>query len=127
MFESVTNKIKVEVSPTYVSGQSDPAKSYYYFEYRVRIINQGEKPVQLLRRHWLIKDAFGTMEEVTGDGVIGMQPTLKPGDIFEYSSFCPLATPTGSMQGTYYMKDSGGAEIAVEIPLFILTEPNHYH
>jgi len=127
MFQSTTKKIKVEVHPSYIQDQSDPAQSYYYFSYRVRISNEGEKPVQLLRRHWIIKDAFGQMEEVSGDGVVGQQPTLKPGDIFEYSSFCPLSTPTGSMQGTYYMKASGGEEIEVEIPMFILSEPNHYH
>ncbi len=127
MFESTTKKIKVEVHPTYLRDQSDPAQNYYYFSYKVRIINEGEKPVQLVRRHWVIKDAFGVMEEVSGDGVVGMQPMLKPGETFEYSSFCPLSTPTGSMQGTYYMKGSNGEEIEVEIPLFILTEPNHYH
>ena len=127
MFESTTQKIKVEVHPSYVRDQSNPAQNYYYFTYRVRIVNQGENPVQLLRRHWIIKDAFGEMEEVSGDGVIGQQPTLRPGDVFEYSSFCPLATPTGSMQGTYYMRSSAGVEIAVEIPLFVLSEPNHYH
>jgi ApaG protein len=119
--------IKVEVQPSYVREQSDPAQSYYYFSYKVRISNQGESPVQLVRRHWVIKDAFGQMEEVTGEGVVGMQPTLKPGDVFEYSSFCPLSTPTGSMQGKYYMRGPKGEEIEVEIPLFILSEPNHYH
>ena len=119
--------IKVEVHPSYVRDQSDPAQSYYYFSYKVRISNQGDAPVQLLRRHWVIKDAFGVMEEVSGDGVVGMQPLLKPGEIFEYSSFCPLSTPTGSMQGKYYMKGSNGEEIEVDIPMFILSEPNHYH
>lgn len=127
MFESTTQKIKVEVHPSYVRDQSDPQSSYYYFSYKVRISNQGDKPVQLVRRHWVIKDAFGQMEEVSGDGVVGMQPLLKPGESFEYSSFCPLSTPTGSMQGTYYMKGSNGEEIQVEIPMFILSEPNHYH
>ncbi len=119
--------IKVEVQPSYVREQSDPAQSYYYFAYRVRIINEGGVPLKLMRRHWIIKDAFGQMEEVTGDGVVGQQPLLKPGETFEYSSFCPLSTPTGSMSGKYYMKDEKGVEIEVEIPLFILSEPNHYH
>lgn len=127
MFESTTRKIKVEVHPSYVREHSDPSQSYYYFAYKVRIINGGEMPVQLVRRHWIIKDAFGEMEEVSGDGVVGMQPLLKPGESFEYSSFCPLNTPTGSMQGKYFMKASTGEEIEVEIPLFILSEPNHYH
>jgi len=127
MFESTTGKIKVQVDPSYIREQSDPAQNHYFFAYKVRITNEGEKPVQLMRRHWVIKDAFGQREEVEGDGVVGLQPLLKPGEVFEYSSFCPLPTPTGSMQGTYLMKSSSGEEIKVEIPMFILSEPNHYH
>lgn len=127
MFTAVTHHIHVEVQPSYVPEQSDPRQNHYFFAYRVRIRNSGERQVQLLSRHWIIKDAFGKTEEVMGPGVVGLQPTLKPGEIFEYSSFCPLSTPTGSMHGTYLMRDSAGTQIEVEIPLFILSEPSHYH
>lgn len=127
MFEAMTGKIRVQVQPAYVRDQSDPSQSYYYFSYRVRITNEGQDEMQLLRRHWVIKDAFGAVEEVEGPGVVGKQPKLRPGDVFEYQSFCPLTTPTGSMHGRYWMVDKNGKEIEVEIPRFILTEPNHYH
>ena len=127
MFAATTEGIRVEVKPAYVRDQSNPAQGYYFFSYRVRIVNEGDRPVQLMSRHWVITDAYGKVEEVMGPGVVGQQPRLKPGEAFEYSSFCPLATPTGSMQGTYLMVDPKGAELEVEIPKFILTEPNHYH
>ena len=127
MFEATTHDIKIEVQPAYVREQSNPVQSHYFFSYRVKIINQSSKKVQLLSRHWVITDAFGQVEEVVGPGVIGQQPTLEPGHSFEYSSFCPLSTPTGSMQGSYTMVDQKGHQIEVKIPLFVLTEPNHYH
>ncbi|MBX3021964.1 MAG: Co2+/Mg2+ efflux protein ApaG [Bdellovibrionales bacterium] len=127
MFQATTHNIRIEVQPAYLSEQSNPAQNYFYFSYRVRIVNEGSRRVQLLSRHWIITDAYGKVEEVTGAGVVGKQPTLKPGESFEYSSFCPLATPTGSMTGTYLMIDAQGEQLEVEIPKFILTEPNHYH
>ena len=127
MFEAITGKIKVQVQPKYIEDESAPARDYYFFSYRVRIINEGDEQVQLLSRRWTIKDAYGSVEQVEGEGVVGVQPTLKPGDTFEYSSFCPLQTPTGSMQGSYFMVDSKGRKIEVEIPSFILAEPKHYH
>ncbi len=127
MFEAVTRDIRIQVIPSFVAEQSSPAEGHYFFSYRIRIQNESAGTVQLLSRHWIIKDAFGKMEEVEGPGVVGQQPKLKPGDVFEYSSFCPLATPTGSMQGTYLMIDEEGRQWNVEIPLFILSEPNHFH
>jgi ApaG protein len=127
MFQAVTKNIKIEVEPSFVQDQSDPQQAYYFFSYRVRITNESQGTVQLISRHWIITDGFGQVEEVVGPGVIGQQPTLKPSESFEYTSFCPLATPTGSMQGKYVMVDPKGAEIEVEIPLFILAEPNQYH
>lgn len=127
MFEAVTQKIRVQVEPSYVRDESDPAQEYYIFAYRVRIINESDRPFQLLTRHWVIKDGYGNVEEVKGPGVVGLQPTLQPGQHFEYSSFCPLNTPTGSMQGTYQMVTDKGEKFDVKIPLFILAEPSHYH
>ncbi len=127
MFEATTRKVRVQVEPSFVRDESDPSQDYYFFAYKVRIQNGGELPLQLMSRHWVIKDAFGNVEEVRGPGVVGLQPKLKPGEMFEYSSFCPLNTPTGSMQGTYQMVSEKGETFDVEIPLFILSEPNHYH
>lgn len=127
MFQAVTENIKIEVEPTYIPDQSDPAQAYYFFSYRVRITNDSDETVQLVSRHWIITDGFGQVEEVVGPGVIGQQPTLKPSESFEYTSFCPLATPTGTMQGKYVMKNPKGAEVEVKIPLFILCEPTHFH
>jgi len=127
MYQATTQDIKIEVEPSYVPEQSDPARSHYFFSYKVRISNHGSDTVQLVSRHWIITDGFGQTEEVIGPGVVGQTPTLKPGDAFEYSSFCPLHTPTGSMQGTYVMQGTKGGEFSVTIPMFILCEPNHYH
>jgi len=127
MFEAKTKSIRVQVQPAYVQDESDPRQNYYFFSYKVRISNEGEQAMQLISRHWVIKDAFGKVDEVKGAGVIGVQPTLKPGETFEYSSFCPLSTPTGSMHGTYTMVGPRGESLEVEIPLFVLAEPSHYH
>ena len=127
MFQARTRDIQIEVEPSYVQEQSDPNQSYYFFSYRVRIRNESKGQVKLVSRHWIITDGFGQVEEVVGPGVIGQQPTLMPGETFEYSSFCPLATPTGSMHGSYVMVDADGVQLEVQIPMFILAEPNHYH
>lgn len=127
MFQATTHDIRIEVEPAYIDEQSNPAQNYYFFSYKVRIHNQSAREVQLVSRHWIIADAFGKTEEVEGPGVIGKQPLIQPGDFFEYSSFCPLATPTGSMKGTYQMIDGSGTQFDVEIPKFFLSEPRHYH
>jgi ApaG protein len=127
MYRAVTHKIQVEVEPAYVEEESDPRHNHFFFSYRVRIANQSDLPVQLISRHWIITDGFGETEEVMGPGVVGQQPKIKPGEVFEYSSFCPLTTPTGSMQGTYLMVGPKGEEFEIQIPRFILNEPSHYH
>lgn len=127
MYEALTQNIRVRVEPQYIEEQSDPRRNHFFFAYTVRISNESQTTIQLMARHWVIKDGFGQTEEVEGDGVVGQQPTLQPGESFEYSSFCPLATPTGSMHGTYLMKLENGGSLRVEIPMFILAEPNHYH
>jgi ApaG protein len=127
MFEAVTHDIHISVQPEYIPEQSNPSSSYFFFSYSVRIHNSSRRTVQLISRHWVIKDAFGKVEEVTGSGVIGVQPVLKPGQTFNYSSFCPLGTPTGYMKGAYTMVDADGEQLVVQIPQFTLCEPNHYH
>lgn len=123
MSEACSHGIRVQVRSQFVSERSDPSRGHYFFAYRIRIQNESERQVQLISRHWLITDAHGRTEEVQGPGVVGEQPTLAPGQAFEYSSACPLATPFGSMRGSYQMVDAQGEEFEAEIAPFRLAEP----
>ena len=129
MFErAVTNGIQVEVESTFVPEQSDKTAASFFFSYKIRILNSGPKPVQLVSRAWVITDGRGRVEEVNGPGVIGQQPKISPGEAFEYESFCPLPTPTGTMRGSYQMLClESGEQFNAEIPQFFLVEPNSYH
>jgi len=98
---SLEHKIRVDVETSYLDEQSDPRESRYVFSYTITIRNEGQVPARLLTRHWVITDATGKVEEVRGDGVVGEQPYLKPGQGFRYSSGAVLETPVGSMQGSY--------------------------
>ena len=121
--DATTRDIQVIVHATYVPERSQPAQGRWFFSYRIHIRNNGTVPVQLLNRHWVITDAHGRVEEVRGPGVIGEQPVLPPGDSFEYTSFCPLATPFGTMEGSYDMVTMNGNRFDVEIARFTLSEP----
>ena len=125
--EAVTRGIRVEVEAQYVPERSLPEESKWFFSYRVRISNEGDSRVQLLSRHWVITDAHGRTEEVRGTGVVGEQPVLEPGESFEYTSFCPLGTPFGSMHGTYQMAREDGGTFDAEIAPFALAEPFSIH
>jgi ApaG protein len=119
MSEAVTHSIRVEVMSKYSPENSRPLQDVWVFEYTVRITNQGAETVQLVSRHWIITDALDHVEEVQGPGVVGEQPVLAPGESFKYSSWCPLKTPTGMMQGTYQMtRAAGGTGFDVEIAPF---------
>ena len=119
MSEAVTHSIRVEVMSKYSPENSRPLQDVWVFEYTVRITNLGAETVQLVSRHWIITDALDHVEEVQGPGVVGEQPVLAPGESFKYSSWCPLKTPTGLMQGTYQMtRAAGGAGFDVEIAPF---------
>ena len=121
MSEAVTRDIRVEVLSRYSAENSGPAE--WVFEYTVRITNLGLHTVRLMSRYWLITDALERTREVRGPGVVGKQPVLGPGESFQYSSWCPLKTPTGMMQGTYQMLSSEGSEFDVEIAPFALKAP----
>jgi ApaG protein len=121
--EAVTNHIRVEVMSQYSAENSRQVQGAWVFQYTVRITNQGTDTVQLLSRHWIITDALEHTEEVKGAGVVGEQPVLAPGQSFQYSSWCPLRTPTGAMQGTYQMVDSGGNQFDIAIAPFALRAP----
>ena len=104
-YVTTTRGILIAVKPEFSEQNSNPAAGVYVYTYTITITNQGKEDVQLVSRKWVIQDGFNRTENVVGDGVVGQQPTLKPGESFTYSSFCPLATPTGSMRGTYQMKN----------------------
>lgn len=117
------NKIRVEVETSYVDEQSDPNECRYVFSYTITIRNEGAVPARLLTRHWIITDANGKVQEVRGDGVVGEQPHLKPGQGFRYSSGAVLETPVGAMQGSYEMIDDDGQRFDAPIEPFRLAMP----
>ncbi len=125
--EAVTRGVRVEVNARYSPEHSNPQAGTWFFLYTVRITNQGPEAVQLRSRHWRITDATGHLEEVRGAGVVGAQPSLAPGESFEYTSGCPLPTPSGSMVGTYQMVTAGGEPFDAEIAEFVLREPSAIH
>jgi ApaG protein len=118
-----TRDIRVQVVPSFVSEQSDPAQNRYVFAYRVRVTNGSNDQVQLLAREWRIVDADGELNVVRGEGVVGQQPLIGPGQTFEYSSFCPLVTSWGTMEGTYNLETTSGQEFQVPIARFFLVAP----
>ena len=119
--EAVTDGIRVVVTSQFT--HADPQQQRWLFSYTVRISNESPDTVQLVSRHWIITNGSNDVEEVKGPGVVGHKPTLAPGQSFEYSSGCPLTTPSGIMVGTYEMADSGGTHFDVEIPAFSLDSP----
>lgn len=125
--EATTQGVRVQVWARYSPEHSDPQQSQWFFLYTIRITNQGEQAVQLQTRHWIITDATGHEEEVRGPGVVGAQPELEPGEDFEYTSGCPLATPFGSMQGSFQMLKEDGSEFDAEVARFELREPRALH
>ncbi len=122
--EARTEGVLVNVQSHYVPERSEPEHSQWFFTYTVLITNESERTVQLISRHWIITDGNGQVQEVRGAGVIGEQPTLKPGDEFEYTSICPLETEFGTMQGSYQMISDEGDTFDVQIAPFSLAIPN---
>jgi ApaG protein len=118
-----SHKISIEVETSYLDEQSSPSEQRYVFSYTITIRNEGERSAQLLTRHWIITDANGKVKEVRGDGVVGEQPRLDPGQGFRYSSGAILETPVGTMQGSYQMIDAGGERFDTPIAPFRLAIP----
>lgn len=126
LYTKTTHNIEVSVNPQYIPERSNPTLRFFFYAYTVTITNHGNYPAQLLTRHWIIRDGNGMEEHVRGDGVIGEQPILEPGQTFNYTSACPLRTPTGNMRGTYNMVDDQMNAFTVNIPLFFLRRPETF-
>ena len=127
MISDPAPRIRVDVETAYVEEQSDPQDGRFVFSYTITIRNEGPTPARLLTRHWIITDANGKVQEVRGDGVVGEQPYLKPGQGFRYSSGAVIETPVGSMQGSYQMVDDDGAQFDAPIAPFRLAIPGVLH
>jgi ApaG protein len=119
--------IDIDVATRYLDDQSEPEQDRYVFAYTIRIRNSGRVPARLLTRHWIITDANGKTEEVEGDGVVGEQPYLRPGEDFQYTSGAVLETDLGTMRGDYQMLADDGTRFAAPIPAFTLTIPRTLH
>lgn len=123
MYSKKTQDIIVTVEPNYLDEQSAPEDDHYVWSYHITISNEGEAPITLRSRYWKITDGNGVVQEIEGEGVVGEQPMLGPGDSYEYTSGAPLPTPGGIMVGTYKMEMPDGQFITVEIPAFSLDSP----
>ena len=119
--------IEIEVATAYIEEQSDPEAARYVFAYHITIRNSGGGPIQLLNRHWIIRDARDQTQEVRGEGVVGKQPRIAPGEEFEYTSGTVLETPVGPMEGSSEMRDDSGFTFQAPIPPFTLSVPPTLH
>jgi ApaG protein len=120
-------EFSVSAIPQYLADQSAPDEDHYVFAYTVTIRNTGEVAGQLISRHWIITDADGQVQEVRGEGVVGEQPVLQPGQSYEYTSGVPLPTPVGSMKGSYQCVAADGTKFEAPIPEFVLSMPRTLH
>lgn len=127
MDSSIRDTIQVEVDTLYIESESDPENDRYVFAYTITIKNVGDVAAKLLTRHWVIRDANGKVQEVQGDGVVGEQPHLKPGEGFQYTSGTMLETSMGTMGGSYMMVTDGGEEFKAPIADFLLSTPHTLH
>lgn len=124
MYRAVTRQIEVTVEPNFEPEHSSVEKREYFWSYAIAITNIGKETVQLRDRHWIITDALGRKQEVRGEGVVGKQPVLAPGERFEYTSGVPLSTASGFMTGRYQMVTASGERFEIEVPTFSLDSPD---
>jgi ApaG protein len=124
MYRAVTRRIEVTVEPNFLPERSSPERSRYFWSYTIVITNTGDQTVQLRTRRWIITDATGRQQEVRGEGVIGEQPVIAPGEHFEYTSGVPLSTASGFMTGSYEMESDTGERFEIEVPTFSLDSPS---
>lgn len=125
MYRAVTRQIEVVVEPSFLPERSSPEDGRFFWAYTVAIVNAGTETVQLKARHWIITDGTGRNQEVHGEGVVGEQPVLEPGERFEYTSGVPLQTPSGFLSGSYQMETEDGEPFDIDIPPFSLDSPDH--
>lgn len=123
----MSNKIKVDVQTQYIEDQSNPDQDYYVFAYTITIMNKGDQAAKLLNRHWVITDSNQKIQEVRGEGVVGEQPHLKPGEQFVYTSGTMLETSVGTMRGSYEMRADDGSTFDATIDEFVLSTPRVLH
>ncbi|HWE01532.1 MAG TPA: Co2+/Mg2+ efflux protein ApaG [Tepidisphaeraceae bacterium] len=123
MSDITTHGVRIGATAYFLPEQSDADQRRYVFGYTIVVSNDGDKPVQLMSRHWIIIDAYGRREDVTGPGVVGQTPRLEPGQAFKYQSFCPLRTVWGTMEGSYQMRHDDGMTFDVQIARFFLKMP----
>lgn len=124
MYRAVTRQIEVTVEPNFMPDRSSASEARFFWSYTVVIINAGSETVQLRTRHWIITDASGRKQEVRGEGVVGEQPVLAPGERFEYTSGVPLPTSSGFMAGRYQMVNESGEPFEIDVPTFSLDSPH---
>jgi ApaG protein len=124
VYEARTHGVIVRAAPKFLEDQSDPDEGRYFWAYTIEIENDGDSTVQLIARRWRILDKTGRAQEVSGPGVVGEQPILRPGEIFTYTSGAPLGSPSGVMMGVYVMVDEHGRQFDAEIPAFSLDSPH---
>ena len=118
--DTLTQEIRIQAAAQYLPQESDPDGNKYFYVYRIRMVNEGQRRARLLSRHWVILDANNQREDVIGEGVVGQHPNLGPGEIFEYRSYCPLRTEWGTMEGTYTFARDSGESFEVRIGRFFL-------
>jgi ApaG protein len=124
MYRAITRQIEVTVEPNFLPERSSAEDGRYFWSYTIVITNVGSETVQLKTRYWAITDASGRRQEVRGEGVVGEQPVLAPGERFEYTSGVPLTTASGFMSGRYQMVSEGGERFEIEVPTFSLDSPD---
>ncbi|MBK5263861.1 MAG: Co2+/Mg2+ efflux protein ApaG [Alphaproteobacteria bacterium] len=122
-FNQTTRDVTIRVSVSFLPEQSEPDRGRWFWAYHIRIENGGSEPVQLLTRRWIITDGRGVQHRVEGEGVVGEQPVIQPDASYDYVSGCPLATPTGAMEGSYHMLLASGHAFDADIPRFSLIAP----
>ena len=125
--KTLNTEFKISATTVYVESESAPELNKFFFAYKIHIKNVGNSTAQLMNRHWIITDAIGHVEEVTGPGVVGLQPKIPPGQSFEYDSACPLRTSSGTMKGYYQFTNEDGETFDVAIPEFYLIAPTAVH
>ncbi|MDO8979384.1 MAG: Co2+/Mg2+ efflux protein ApaG [Afipia sp.] len=125
MYRAVTRQIEVIVEPNFLPERSSAEDGRFFWAYTIAIVNSGTETVQLKTRHWVITDGAGRSQEIRGEGVVGEQPVLEPGERFEYTSGVPLQTPSGFMTGSYQMVTESGEPFEIDIPAFSLDSPNY--